>query len=74
MNNKMTAKEFKEILRKADINFNIMGYEGILNIICVHYFDQANREEKKGLKHASELYRKQAMIINNELEKLYSEF
>ena len=30
MNKKMTAKEFKEILRKADINFNIMGFNGII--------------------------------------------
>lgn len=35
MTKKMTNKEFKEALEKANISFDFWGYEGILNMIAI---------------------------------------
>lgn len=35
MNKKMTFKEFKEVLEKAETDFDVFGFEGILNIISL---------------------------------------
>lgn len=42
MKKKMTLKEFKEILGKAETDFEVFGYEGILNIIslCNKYMSE----------------------------------
>ena len=40
---KMTAKEFKEILTDAGMDFSIWGYEGIINVLSLYYRHESQR-------------------------------
>lgn len=40
---KMTCKEFKEVLEKSGMYFDVWGFEGILNIISLN--EKRNAEE-----------------------------
>lgn len=42
---KMTLKEFKQALNDANIDFDIFGYEGILNMLSLHKTREAQRIE-----------------------------
>jgi len=65
---KMTAKEFKETLDKAGFDFNIYGYEGILNIVTCLSYDEANRQEVKNNNLLADYKRKQANVLHDILE------
>ena len=64
---KMTNKEFKEILNKAGMDFDVYGYEGILNMIaqCKRHYSEKHQEE--GFEAISKMYLNQATYIHDEL-------
>lgn len=68
-NKKMTTKEFKEVLKAAHIDFDFIGWEGILVMISNHYFTTAKEFDKKNLKSGAEAYRKNASKIHEILEE-----
>lgn len=66
MNKKMTAKEFKEVLRKAHIQAD---YEMALIIISNYLYNDCERLKMAGLVGAADYYHEQWYIISNELDK-----
>jgi len=48
MKRKMNAKEFKEALTLAGLDFEILGYEGLLNTLSIYYNIQANEYTNRG--------------------------
>ena len=43
MRKTMTAKEFKEIMTDAGMDFSIWGYEGVLNTLSLFYRHEADK-------------------------------
>ncbi len=68
-NKKMTTKEFKEVLKAAHIDFDFIGWEGILVIISNHYYNTAKEFEEKNLKYGADDYKKNASKIHEILEE-----
>lgn len=66
MNKKMTAKEFKEVLRKANIKAD---YEMALLMISNYIYYDHERLKKAGLNGAADYYHDQWNIISEELSK-----
>ena len=66
MNKKMTAKEFKEVLRKAHIQAD---YETALIMISNYLYNDYARLKKSGLVNAADYYHEQWTIISEELSK-----
>lgn len=66
MNKKMTAKEFKEVLRKARIKVD---YETALLMISNYLYSDYERLKKAGLVSAADYYHEQWTIISEELSK-----
>ena len=72
---KMTAKEFKKVLEVAGMDFDIWGYEGILNIVSIHLERSAKDEMirykntgDKGWKACAESDRKKSDSIYESLK------
>ena len=66
MSKKMTAKEFKKVLADAEIDFEVYGYEGVLNLIAlanIYLEDETNYENLK------QMYARRRNAINNVLEE-----
>ena len=57
---KMTMKEFKEALTIGGLDFEIWGWEGILNELVLAQQHIADNEEKLGCKNISEQRRNSA--------------
>ena len=68
-NKKMTQKEFKEILASANIDFDVFGWEGILNIIAGNEIRNAKEMENLNLMAGAEARRKSFRTIYNALEE-----
>lgn len=68
MTKKMTLKEFKEILNNSGVNFDIRGYEGILNLISIAADFQAEEYKQKGNTVLAELEKEKSDFIYNTLE------
>ena len=66
---KMTNKEFKEILTNAGIQFDIYGYEGILNMIATYKRQMAEKFFEEGYESLSRNYEDCANYLHDELEK-----
>lgn len=64
--NKMTAKEFKQIFNDAGMDFKIWGYEGILNEIAIAQTSLANETKHDALK---EMYQSRSQFIYNALKE-----
>lgn len=66
MEKKMTFKEFKEILEKAETDFEVFGFEGILNIISL-----ANKymSEESTRPYVKNMHKRISDTIYNELRK-----
>lgn len=45
---KMTNKEFKEALTTCGFDFDIWGYDGILNLVIMSQRLQADKDQKNG--------------------------
>lgn len=70
---KMTAKEFKEILTESGVDFDLYGFEGILNELSIYNEMMSKKYEGK----APEIvYKKISNKIFKALEKrgYYSEY
>lgn len=65
---KMTAKEFKQVLTDAGMNFEIWGWEGILNIISIHEDRNSNEMREKGLMAGADGCHRRADSIYNVLK------
>ena len=48
MKKKMNATEFKEALNLAGVNFDVIGYEGVLNILSIFYDYKAESYSNRG--------------------------
>ena len=70
---KMTAKEFKEILTESGVNFDLYGFEGILNELSI--YNEMMAKEYEG-KTPEIVYKKISYKIFKALEKrgYYSEY
>lgn len=66
MNKKMTAKEFKEVLRKAHLKPD---YDMALIMISNYIYNDYERLKKAGLNGAADYYHEQWTIISEELSK-----
>ena len=64
---KMTAKEFKEILNEANIDFETFGYEGILNLLSIAKHYQAEEYKQLGQKEMANWAREDSDTIYNAL-------
>ena len=69
MSKKMTLKEFKEIFNECGHNFEVWGYEGILNLIAIADYQDAKDMEKEGLMAGAKALRSKANYITNVLEE-----
>ena len=63
---KMTLKEFKQIFNDAGMDFDIWGYEGILNEIAIAQNAMAEETEHDALK---EMYYDRSRFINAKLKE-----
>lgn len=63
---KMTLKEFKQIFNDAGLDFNIWGYEGILNEIAIAQNAMAEETKHDVLK---EMYQSRSEFIYNSLKE-----
>ena len=66
MENKMTFEEFTKVLEKAELDFDVLGFEGVLNYIsmgCGYLEKEATRP------YIKELYNEQIKTIYGELRK-----
>ena len=68
-NEKMTCKQFKQILEKADFPSNIYGYDDILNILSLALRYQATAE-RQSCPYSADADERSARIIYDELAKL----
>ena len=66
---KMTAKEFKEALNTAGVNFDVFGFEGILNTLSIKYAKDSEEYSYKGLKAAAAGTYEQSKILYNILNE-----
>lgn len=66
----LTAKEFKQILTDAGIDFDIFGYEGILNLVSMCYDFKAEAHEKEGCTVLQQMEEERAHKIYNALYKI----
>ena len=66
MEKEMTFEEFKEVLTKAELDFEVIGFEGVLNYmaLCFGY-----REKESTRPYIKELYNQQHKTIHNALRK-----
>lgn len=64
---KMTNKEFKEVLKKADVDFETFGYEGILNMLSIFFDRESAYAMKQGCELVARHERERADIIFDEL-------
>lgn len=70
---KMTQKEFKRILEESNVNFEIWGYEGILNMIAGYnnfLADDAEKRAGNGCSNIAKRMRATADNITAELAKI----
>lgn len=67
MKKEMTLKEFKDVLNKAGLNFDLIGYDGILNMIALCY--RTISEQAGDNSTFSELYRKTSDVIHDDLKE-----
>lgn len=66
---KMSFEEFVDILNKTENDFDIIGFEGILNAIeCLHW-KMADEAKDAGEHILEEMYRRTARKMHEELEK-----
>lgn len=68
MAKKMTQREFKEIFEAAGFNFNIWGWEGILNMVSSFEAHEAEIARDMGFDAAAEANQERADIIFKELD------
>ena len=66
---KLTNKEFKAILNDCGINFEIWGYEGILNYVIRCLYNDAKQDIEKGFTTLAESDRERANKLYDILEK-----
>ena len=66
---KLTNKEFKSILTECGIDFDIWGYEGILNYVIRCLYNDAKQEIEKGFIASAELDRERANKLYDILEQ-----
>ena len=66
MKKKMTAKEFKEIIKRCGLDNS---YESCLCMIANHYYDESKKAKQKGYGHTAEWYREIFDIIDDELKE-----
>ena len=66
----LTLKQFWTILEKADMPRDIYGLEGILNILCIGEWSEADRQKARGCKVLEDLAVKRANIIHDSLADL----
>ena len=64
MKKKMTAKEFKEILDRCNLDNS---YESCLSRMANYFYDESKKSIKKGYFHTAEWYREIFAIIDDEL-------
>ena len=66
MEKEMTFEEFKEVLNKAELDFEVLGFEGVLNYmsICLGYMEKESTRP-----YIKELYNQQHKTIYGELKK-----
>ena len=69
MKKTMTAKEFKAVLEKAGMPFDVYGYEGILNLVSIALDTQADGMRVNGLHAGAKGYRDSACTIFMELDE-----
>lgn len=67
---KMSLEEFIEILNRTENDFDILGFEGILNGLELLKWMQADNEAKAGCDVLSEMYSRQARMLHAELKKV----
>lgn len=64
----MTVKEFKEALNTAGVDFDVYGFDGILNTLSIKYAYDSEEYSIKGLKAAAtntyEIFKKLYDILN----------
>lgn len=63
---KMTSKEFKKVFNDAGFNFDIWGYEGILNLLVMAEGYLENETDSDVLK---EMHKSRRMHIYNSLNE-----
>ena len=66
---KLTNKEFKTFLTESGIDFDIWGYEGILNYVIRCLYHDYREETEKGFTVSAELDRERANKLFDILEK-----
>lgn len=62
---KMSAKEFKEIVKRCGIDNS---YESCLSIMASYYYDESHRVKKQGYTLTAEWYQEIGDIMLNELD------
>lgn len=66
---KMSCKEFKEAINKSGMDFNIWGFEGILNILSSYYYQTAEEYKKEGKEFMAKCNLRRANILLSILEE-----
>ena len=66
MEKEMTFEEFKDVLEKAELDFDVLGFEGVLNLISMCCGYQSKESTRPYIK---DLYEEQHKTIYGELEK-----
>lgn len=69
MKKTMTAKEFKAVLDKAGITFDIYGFEGILNIVSIGLNAEADTMKARGFDAGAKGYKEMSDKVFDELDK-----
>ena len=69
MKKKMTLKEFKEIFNESGHDFELWGWEGILNLVAIADYQDAKDMAKEGLMAGANGLRTKANYITNVLEE-----
>ena len=66
---KMTSKEFKKVFEDAGFDFEVWGYEGILDLVAVAVRSQAIEAENRGAVTVPKRCRERADYIENTLRE-----
>lgn len=67
---KMTLKQFKEVFEKAGFNFDVWGYEGILNLIESHEWYEYHHFKDENKQSLADMAHERIDIIHDELVKI----
>lgn len=66
---KIYLKDFVEILSASGYRIENMGWENVLDIMCIHFFNEADRSEAEGYPSSAKSYRDKGLLLHDNIHR-----